>query len=304
MRKLIFHPIVIFSLAILFSACSDTSTSGKTETKPEQKEAVEFKPKEGVYDTDRKENIKQIFHSLPSPVEMADLIKRTGSAFDKTILNDPANVSKYLTSSQQAINLGIYGADLSYASIFEQDRQSLNYLDAVKEIANSLDVGAAIDKRTFDRLKANQSNQDSLMSIITETYWTINAYLKENESREETSALVIAGGWLEGLHLAGSHYKPGNTELHERIADQKNTLKNLTDLMDTYESAALDPIKNDLRDLSVLYEEVNIIKGKTTKEKDASGTMVIGGSKEVSMDDVTLQKVLSKIKDIRNNYIN
>jgi hypothetical protein len=32
--------------------------------------------------------------------------------------------------------------------------------------------------------------------------------------------------------------------------------------------------------------------------------VVIGGSKKVSMNDVTLQKVLSKIKDIRNKYIN
>lgn len=302
MRRLIFHPIAIFSMAILFSACAEPASSG--ESGGAEQEEIKFTPKEGVYESDRKENIKKIFHALPSPVEMADLIKKTGSSFDKSFLNDPANVSKYITSSQQALNLGIYGADLSYASIFEQDRQSLNYLDAVQEIANALDVGAAIDKKVFDRLKDNQNNQDSLMSIITETYWTINAYLKENEGREETSALVIAGGWLEGLHLAGAHYQPGNEELHERIAEQKYALENLVSLLNSYESSSLDEIKVDLKEIQVLYDDVNIIKGKTTKDKDTSGMVVIGGSKEVSMDDVTLQKVLSKIKDIRNKYIN
>ncbi len=304
MRKLIFHPLTIFSMAVLFSACSGSSGSGTAEKKSEEKEEITFTPKEGVYESDRKENIKKIFHALPSPVEMADLIKKTGSSFDKSFLNDPANVEKYVTSGQQALNLGIYGADLSYASIFEQDRQSLNYLDAVQSIANSLDVGAAIDKSVFDRLKDNQENQDSLMSIITETYWTINAYLKENESREETSALVIAGGWIEGLHLAGSHYIPGNKELHERIAEQKYALENLVNLMNTYDSESLTDIKADLAEVQTLYNDVEIVKGKTTKDKDAGGMVVIGGKKEVSMDDVTLQKVLSKIKDIRNKYIN
>ncbi len=303
MRKLIFHPIAIFSMAILFSACSEPTTTSETDGKAEQKE-IKFATKEGVYESDRKENIKKIFRALPSPVEMAELIKKSGSSFDKTVLNDPANVSKYITASQQAMNLGIYGADLSYTSIFEQDRQSLNYLDAVQEIANALDVGAAIDKEVFDRLKENQNNQDSLMSIITQTFWTINAYLKENESREETSALVIAGGWLEGLHLAGAHYEPGNKEIHERIAEQKYVLTNLIDLMETYKSEALVEVKSDLKEIQEMYKDVKIIKGKTTKNKDASGMVVIGGKKEVSMDDVTLQKVLSKIKDIRNKYIN
>ena len=303
MRKLILHPLTILSIVVFFSACSGSPESGDSEKKS-AKEEIAFTPKEGVYESARKENIKKIFHALPSPVEMADLIKKTGSSFDNTYLNDPANVSKYVTSAQQAMNLGIYGADLSYTSIFEQDRQSLNYLDAVQEIANALDVGAAIDKKVFDRLKGNQGNQDSLMSIITETYWTINAYLKENESREETSALVVAGGWLEGLHLAGKHYVPGNIELHERIAEQKYALENLVNLMNTYDNASLDGIKIDLKEIQALYADVEIIKGKTTKEKDAGGMVVIGGSKKVSMNDVTLQKVLSKIKDIRNKYIN
>jgi len=304
MRKLIFHPIAFFSLSVFFVACSGGGTeANKSNEKQEQKEVV-FEPKEGVYETKRKENVKKIFHALPSPVEMANLIKKTGASFDKSILNDPANVENYVTADQRALNLGIYGADLSYASIFEQDRQSLNYLDAVQEIANALDVGAAIDKNIFDRLKDNQDSQDSLMSIITETYWTINAYLKEAESREETSALVIAGGWLEGLYLAGNHYKPGNDELHERIADQKYALENLISLLDSYESSTLESVKTDLKMVQELYKDVEIKKGKTTSDTDASGMVVIGGSKEVSMDDVTLQKVLSKINEIRTKYIN
>jgi hypothetical protein len=78
----------------------------------------------------------------------------------------------------------------------------------------------------------------------------------------------------------------------------------LVNLMNTYDNASLDGIKIDLKEIQALYADVEIIKGKTTKEKDAGGMVVIGGSKEVSMDDVTLQKVLSKIKDIRNKYIN
>ncbi|MBL7984091.1 MAG: hypothetical protein JNM91_03795, partial [Flavobacteriales bacterium] len=55
---------------------------------------------------------KNIFHNIPSPMETAALLKKAGAEYDKDILNDPNNRSKYTSASKQALNLGIYGADL------------------------------------------------------------------------------------------------------------------------------------------------------------------------------------------------
>lgn len=302
MKKHTQNVLMLLSVIALFSvSCGDPSSPASGA---EPKQEVEFKPKEGVFDTERKENIEKIFYGLPSIVEMAELIKNSGASFNEEFLNDPANADSYLTASAKAINLGIYGADLSYTMMFEQDKQNINYFNAVHELAEKLDVEAALESGVIERIKDNQENQDSLMMILTETYWTINAYLKENQSQEEISALVIAGGWLEGLHLAGKHYTPGNEKIRERIAEQKYAIKNLVDLLATYDSAVLSSLKTDLTELHGLFDKVEIIKGKTTTDKDDSGMTVIGGKRDVSMDDETLNNLLRKTEEIRNKYIN
>jgi len=301
MKKHSQNVLILLSVIALFTVSCDGS--GSTETDESEKQEVEFKPKEGAFETERKENIEKIFYGLPSIVEMAELIKSSGASFNEDFLNDPAKADSYLTSSAKAINLGVYGADLSYTMMFEQDKQNINYFNAVHELAEKLDVEAALESGVIERIKDNQENQDSLMMILTETYWTINAYLKENQAQEEISALVIAGGWLEGLHLAGKHYTPDNDRIRERIAEQKYAIKNLNDLMATYESPVLDDLKADLAELNGIFDRVEIIKGKTTKDKDDSGMTVIGGKREVSMDDETLDELLRKTEEIRNKYI-
>jgi len=296
--------ILLATITLLTASCGDPGHSQSGTNNNSQDDEINFKNnKEGLFDTERKNNIEKIFYGLPSIVEMAELIKSSGASFNQEFLNDPDRADSYLTASAKAMNLGIYGADLSYTMMFEQDKQNINYFNAVHELAEKLDVEAALESGVIERIKDNRENQDSLMMILTETYWTINAYLKENQVQEEISALVIAGGWMEGLHLAGKHYTPGNTKIRERIAEQKYALKNLCDLMDTYKSSVLTDLKADLNELQGIFDSVEIIKGKTTKGKDSSGTLVIGGKREVSMDDETLDKLLRKTEEIRNKYI-
>ena len=63
--------------------------------------------------------------SIPSPVQTAYLIKRLNLPFDESILNDDSNVSAYVSEYQQALNLGVYGTDLGYSSIYDQKNTSL-----------------------------------------------------------------------------------------------------------------------------------------------------------------------------------
>src|SRR5208283_4389699 len=61
---------------------------------------------------------KQIFYSLPSPLESAMLIKTAGAAYNDKLLNPLANASKYTTNKSMSLNLGIFITDLSFASLF------------------------------------------------------------------------------------------------------------------------------------------------------------------------------------------
>lgn len=67
---------------------------------------------------DRMAQTKKIFFNIPSPMETAALLKKTGAQYNGKILNDVNKVDSYTAASQQALNLGVYGADLSYASVF------------------------------------------------------------------------------------------------------------------------------------------------------------------------------------------
>ena len=60
--------------------------------------------------------------SIPSPVQTAFLLKKSGASYRNDILNSPNNISKYSTRFQKSINLGVYGADLGYCLIYNQSQ--------------------------------------------------------------------------------------------------------------------------------------------------------------------------------------
>jgi hypothetical protein len=187
--------------------------------------------------------------------------------------------------------------------MFDQNQESIYYLSAAQKLAKDLGVEDAIDHRVYQRINNNMDNRDSLLQVVSEAYWSLNGYLKEG-GREEISALVIAGGWVEGLHLACKNVTPGNTELKQRIAEQKYALKDLIALLNTYgDKEVLTSVIQDLNEVQQIFNDAKTNAAKTETSKDKSGTIVIGGAKKVEMSDETLALVSAKIDAIRTKYI-
>ncbi len=79
-------------------------------------------------------------------------------------------------------------------------------------------------------MQSKMNDRDALLDIISETYWNVDAYLKEND-RDNISALMIAGGWVEGLYIATQVASTNDSpELRQRIAEQKLSLNDLIGL--------------------------------------------------------------------------
>lgn len=252
---------------------------------------------------ERDDKVKKIIYSIPSPVEMASLLQKSGVEFDGSILNPTDNANKYSTAKSQALNLGIYGADLRYTSMFEQDQESLYYVATAKKLSGELGVEDALDDNVYQRLNDNRDDRDSLLSIVSDSYRMLNRYLKEND-REEISALVIAGGWVEGLYIACEHYTPDNELLAKRIAEQKYVLSDLISLMDTYSSKEiLSDIIADMNDLLSAFDAVELNRGKTETSTDDNGIMVIGGESSYSITPEAVGTISAKVESIRANYI-
>jgi uncharacterized protein YihD (DUF1040 family) len=261
-------------------------------------------PKKAMDSTDmaKAKDLEKMFFSIPAPMEMASLIREAGFGFDKAMLNSTDHVSRYTGEMKQAINLGIYGADLSYSSIFDQKQESMNYLAAAQKLAREMGVEQALDDKTIERLNANQDSRDSIMKIVSEAYADLNGFLKEND-RVEISALVVSGGWLEALYLSTQYAQSGKPQIRQRIGEQKYSLENLISYFSKFgEKPVLNEMKQDLAALKVIFDEVKVQSSKTTTAKDNNGLIIIGNSSSVDLTDETLKKIETKVKEIRSKY--
>ena len=250
----------------------------------------------------RMKELEKIFFSIPSPMEMSSLIKEKGYQFDQNKLIATSNVDQYTGESRQAIMLGVYGADLSYTAIFDQKQMTMEYFAAAQKLARSMGVDGALTNDLIERLDKHQENRDSMLHIVSEAYADLNGYLKENQ-RIEVSAMIVAGGWIEALYLSTIYGNDGSTDLRQRIAEQKYALNNLMSYLDKFgDTTSLKELRSDLKTIQDAYAGVGENKGKTTSSKDDSGTMVIGTTTTLSMDDATLSTIATLAMDIRTKY--
>lgn len=255
---------------------------------------------------ERMAKTKKIFYNIPSPMETAALLKKAGAEYNNKILNDVKNVDKYTAASQQALNLGVYGADLSYASVFNHTQESMFYTSCSRKLADKLGVINAFNDSTLELMQSKMNDRDALLDIISETYWDVDAYLKEN-GRDNISALMIAGGWMEGLFIATQVSATNDSpELRQRIAEQKLSLNDLIGLIDSYavDDQRLTAVKEDLNGLKALFADVaTATSGSEVKQEN--GTTVVGaGGTAATLTDAQLAAIRDKAAAIRNTYIN
>lgn len=286
--------VCIGAISLVMASCSETPAPVKPVVAEENSG--------GSLDTNKLKQLKKIFFSIPSPVEMASVIEQNGYKFDASKLNPTSNVDKYTSEVKQAVNLGIYGADLSYASIFDQKQITLEYFAAAQNLSKNLGIQEAIDSKLIESLDRNQNDRDSMLNVITTAYADLTDYLKENQ-RVELSALMIAGGWIEALYIVTNYAQDGRPELRQRIAEQKYALNDLLLYMEKFgEIDRLKEIKADLAAVHQLYTSVVETPGKTVTSKEKDGTLVISGGPTLTVDDATVKAITAKAAELRNKY--
>lgn len=251
---------------------------------------------------ERAERAQKVFQTIPSPYETALLFEESGIGYNAENLNPVENVSTYTTSVQHALNLGVYGADLSYANIHDQSQESMFYMNCSKKMADALGVAGAFTAEAIERIEENMNNRDSMMIIVSDAFWTCDAYLKEN-GQDNLSALIIAGGWLEGLYIGtrGIQKENPSEDLMKRIAEQKYSLDNLIDLLATYDDADVKNIAEKLTTLKLSFDKIEEQESETTVSKDDVPT--IGGGSTLSYTPETIHQISTIIESIRNEII-
>ncbi len=247
---------------------------------------------------------KQVIYGIPSPIETAMLMKRAGAKYNQDFLNPLSNLGNYTTTKSMALNLGVYSADLSFSSMFDQSQMSIKYLSASKKLADDLGILNAIDKSIITRMENNINNRDSVMEIISETFMNTNSFLKEND-RGEIAAIILTGGWIEGLYIGTQIVKntASNKELMDRIADQRLSLNTLISLLNEYKNDAnVQQILPELEKLKKIFDKIKTSSSKMEViEKD--GKTFISSSSEIEFTPEVFNELEKTVSEIRSNII-
>lgn len=243
--------------------------------------------------------------SIPSPIQTSLLLKKSGANYNKEMLNSVKNKASYSTAFKKALNLGVYGADLGYVTIYEQTQDAIGYLRVVQTLANEVGVSGAFDQALLKRFETNLGNKDSLLSLVSAAYRSSDTYLKNND-RKEVGALILAGGWIESLYFSIKIAQATkNQDVINRIGEQKNSLENLIKLLTPYYNQS--DYTEFIDGLISVTEDFDKIESKYTYVKptvDAAKKITTLHSKtDIVISDDQLKGISEKVQALRKQIV-
>ncbi|WP_462249508.1 hypothetical protein [Ekhidna sp.] len=201
---------------------------------------------------------KEFTYPLPTAFEVSQMLGNANTSYSGEIVNDPSKADQYVATWQKAANLGVYGADLSYAATFDKTQETIDYLDVSKKLIDDLNITSAFNTSMAQRIENNMDNIDSLIFIVTESFYDTYNYLNQN-GEEKTSILVIAGSVIEGLHITCELVKMSENqgELKAVLANQKSQVVKLVELMEAHqEDENVSKVLPNLRFINFTYDQL------------------------------------------------
>jgi hypothetical protein len=253
--------------------------------------------------------MEAIYYSIPSPMETTILLKRSYTKFSANLLFPEFSINKIHDNQTTALVLGILSTDLNYAMLSERKMETNRLINQVIEIAQLLHLDAIVNSITKDRIEKNLNNKDSMQIIIGNTFWEIENKLK-NDEKEDLSALIVAGGWIEGLYLASNMSKldPKNKSLQNIIAEQKIVHENLIALIEDFkfEDLIQENVIKSIFNLKSVFGKISKveIEENLTPNKENNEEIVIGNYFNLKFEEEDLNEIHNLISNIRKTILN
>ena len=267
---------------------------------------VEEEVVEEVVNEVSEDPIDEIFYQVPSPNDLFNVLKDADISYNKDILNDLSLVETFNTKKSKALNFGVYAADLAYVSSLGQIGDASNFFETIRALSKELEIENAMNDVIYARIQENldASNPDSLFSLSNETYYKAYAYLDDND-RGDVLGMIVIGGWIEGLNiiLNVQEYEE-NSDVVQRIADQRLTLENLLVFTSRIQNEDLDNIISELAPIEELFNSLEISEeADFSAEKSEEGVMMFGGGSTVSINEEQFNKLKSIVGDLRSSIV-
>ena len=243
----------------------------------------------------------EVYYQVPLPGDFFSNLKSLGLTSKPGILNPSENISKYTTSTDKALNFGVYSTDLFFCSMFDQKADVLSYFNNMKRLADDLGISSVVTDQTIKRIEANLSNKDSLNHITSEVFYDATAAL-ENNGQGATLALVIAGGLTESIYLSTrlvDSYKDGSAAI-QLIGDQKFPMDNLFSYFEKYpEDTRIPQVADKLSPLHNVFNSLTETPKEANTSKD--GRKVIGSETVIMLNADDYKHISAAAASVRNS---
>ncbi len=248
--KLLIKTSILFMLftTFIFSSCKQsTDKASKTDTtdKLTQEEV--------------KKGVEAVVFPLPEPMSVYQMLQEIGASYFGEVLNPVGNVENYFTANVKAVNLGVYAADISYATVYDMKDDVDTYSKTLKKLVDDLGIKIDYLKLTSEETKAKAENLDSLVSLTSELFYDIYEFLYK-ESDPALAAQMVNGFYIEGIYIA-THISEAtfdNVEMIKIIYGQAKPLEELIKLNDNFaDDQYIQTIQSALKKLKALYDETD-----------------------------------------------
>jgi len=275
---------LLVAVSLLTAGCNDTREQNSNVN------SISVNPSHS--DTSQNSRkVTMVISNIPFPTEILDTLNYIHATYMESLPNPVDNASLYSQSNSQAINIGVFGADLSYVISFEQFQKVGIYMKATKNLTEKAGIPLAFTQQIVERCQKNANNKDSLSHIVYESYNLIDQTLK-NDQRKSMEILVLAGGWIEGAYISTQSIKmlvsaSDKQGAYTILMDQKRYLDVLLNQLDLIsDSPYCQSVSTSLHEIRSIFNgftspsSVNdeIIKTLTEKISDFRSRIVKGGN--------------------------
>ncbi len=237
-------------------------------------------------------------YSLPAAMQIPTAIKGMKGNFSEEYLK-PTNTKDVPASTNfsKAVNMGMYGIDMGYCLLYEQNQLAIKYVSRIARLADELKITGAFEANVIDRLKNQVANKDSASYLLLSSFNNARNFLRDNK-RNEVGYLIAGGSFVEGLHLVSAMGKKNKSkEMTMLIGQQKLFLDNIVELLVNYESQAdIKSFNDKLKDLKKVYDQVTI---EYEPASDPSTQKI----KDIRISDEQIASIAQKTEDIRQSLV-
>ena len=244
---------------------------------------------------------------IPSAWEVAHLLIRQQLDYAPQLLNPTHNAPRYTTSDKQALNLGVWAADLSYLNTYHKSQQMVEVLLAVRQMCSALGLEQTLQAALPSTMDSSpEPPPQTFASIISQSFGALGHELAQTD-RAHVGALIIAGTWVEGMYmLTQLATTTSNRELINRIGELRQPLANLVDMLSPYYYTS-SPIADLVDQLLILQQDfegvIHTYTYKPATVQPAQRHITINSTSRIVISDYLLADIARHVHDIRTNIV-